>query len=469
MLHDYAVLLDPLDQAVAGKDSRDCITWSDSLLLAFGAAQKALLSHRTITVPRTRDTLWIVTDGSVKQRGIAATLYALREDGLVLCGFYNSKLKKHQVTWLPCEIEALAIAASVRHFAPYIIQSEVPAQVLTDSRPCVQAYDKLRRGEFSASSRVSTFLTIVSRYHVEVQHISGAANLPSDYTSRHPVSCPDRSCQVCKFVNECEDSVVRSLSVKDVIEGAAKMPFTSRSAWSATQHECVDLRRTHSHLTQGTRPSKKITNIPYVKRYVRQVTIAHDGLLVVRDDRPFLATKERIVVPRSVLEGLVTAIHLKFSHPSRYQTKQLFNRHFFGLDVDKVIDAVDASCHHCMSIKSIPTRLYPQSTGSPPDIIGTSFAADVMKRYRQLILVLRETVSSYTLAFFVENERHECLRDALLALCAEVRALSDFGSRIRVDPAPGLVALTNDPLLRQYGITLEVHGSTKELKQEPCC
>ena len=41
--------------------------------------------------------------------------------------------------------------------------------------------------------------------------------------------------------------------------------FTSQPAWVAVQSECPDLRRTHAHLVQGTRPSKKLTNIKDVK------------------------------------------------------------------------------------------------------------------------------------------------------------------------------------------------------------
>ena len=156
------------------------------------------------------------------------------------------------MTWLRCEIEALAIASSIEHFAPYIIQSSHITEVLTDSRPCVQAYEKLRRGEFSASSRVTTFLSTVSRYSVHVHHIAGVENLPSDFASRHPRECLDSSCQICRFIAELEDSVVRSISVSEVLEGSVRMPFTNRAAWQATQLECPHLRRTHSHLSQGT-------------------------------------------------------------------------------------------------------------------------------------------------------------------------------------------------------------------------
>lgn len=80
-----------------------------------------------------------------------------RNNELLLTGFFSAKLRKHQITWLPCEIEAVSIAAAVKHFNPYIIQSKLNVRVLTDSKPCVQATDKLARGEFSASPRVTSF------------------------------------------------------------------------------------------------------------------------------------------------------------------------------------------------------------------------------------------------------------------------------------------------------------------------
>ncbi len=284
VLKDHATKLHPLERMVAGKESRDSVTWSDELLSDFHAAQRALSSCKSVTLPKPSDVIWIVTDGSVKQLGIGATMYVLRDGKLRLAGFFNAKMKKHQVTWLPCEVEALCIGAALKHFAPYILQSSSRAQVLTDSRPCVQAFAKLCRGEFSNSSRVTSFLSIVARFQAQIGHVSGAANLPSDYTSRNPTTCDDRSCQVCSFVDELSDTVVRSVTIQDVLNGSYKMPFLNRKAWSLTQQDCPDLRRAHAHLTQGTRPSKKATKIKDVKRYVGQVKVARDSLLVVEDE-----------------------------------------------------------------------------------------------------------------------------------------------------------------------------------------
>ena len=244
------------------------------------------------------------------------------------------------------------------------------------------------------------------------------------------------------------------------------MPFTSRAAWQATQLECPHLRRTHSHLSQGTRPSKKATKIIDVKRYLKDVVIASDGFLVVRDHQPLQPPREHLVVPRSVLDGLLISLHIWFNHPSKYQTKRLFSRYFFALDVDKAIDLVSSSCHTCESVKSIPNHFQPQSSEVAPRSIGVSFAADVARRHRQLILVLRETVSSYALTTLIKSEKYEDLRNALIVLCSQLRSLHEGGATVRVDPAPGFCALATNPILRSHGITLEI-GRIKNPNKNP--
>ena len=388
-------VLAPLESYIAGMTSQETLTWSEDIREAFHVAQSALSTNRSITLPRPSDQLWIVTNGSVTKRGIGSTLYVSRNGQTRLSGFFSAKLKKHQVTWLPCEIEALGIATAVKHFSPYIIQPKSKPCLLTDSKPCVQAIDKLGRGEFSSSPRLTSFLSVVARYQVTVRHLAGASNVPSDFASRNAPECHEPHCQICSFISQMEQSVVMSVAVEDIISGSIHLPFTSRSAWLSTQSECPDLRRVKAHLKQGTRPSKKVTNANDVKRYLSTTTLARDGVIVVKCDIPFAPTKELIVVPRQVLDGLLTAIHLKLSHPSKHQLKLVVRRNFFALNIDHAIERVTDACHTCTSLKSIPTTLIEQTTTDAPEAIGVSFAADVIKRNRQLIFVVRETVSSY--------------------------------------------------------------------------
>ena len=118
VLPHCAQLVDPLKSSLADLQSHDHIQWHDNLRQKFTAAQDALHTNKSIILPRASDQLWIVTDGSVTHHGLGATLYVTCQDSLLLAGFFSSKLRKHQVKWLPCEVEALSIAAAVKHFSP---------------------------------------------------------------------------------------------------------------------------------------------------------------------------------------------------------------------------------------------------------------------------------------------------------------------------------------------------------------
>ena len=466
VLPNCSNVVDPLEQALTGLQSTDKLLWDENLTFRFKTAQEYLAKHKSIVLPRPSDTLWIVTDGSVTKRGLGATLYVSRANHLHLAGFYSAKLRKHQVTWLPCEVEALSIAAAVKYFSPFIIQSHHPTTVLTDNKPCVQPIEKLCRGEFSASPRVTSFLTTVSRYQVSLQHLAGKANLPSDFTSRNAPDCNAPTCQVCHFVHEMEDSVVRCVSIQDVLDSKSNLPFTTRSAWLQIQNDCPDLRRVHAHLKQGTRPSKKLTNIRDVKRYLSCTSIARDGVLVVKHSQPFAPASEAIVVPRSVLDGLLTALHIKLNHPSRHQFQMVLQRQFFALDMNDAISRVTSACHTCASLRSFPRTLVSQSSEEPPEVVGVSFAADVIKRQRQLILVLRECTTSFTSSCLIRDEKHDTLRDALTQLIVGLHPLDGPSAVVRVDPASGFKSMCNNDSLKHLNVTIEV-GRVKNKNKNP--
>ena len=466
VLPNCAKLIAPLDAVIGGHASSDLVPWTSELRDLFAASQAALSKCRVITLPLPSDQLWIVTDGAVKEPGLGSTLYVSHNNKVFIAGFFSAKLRKHQVTWLPCEIEALCIAASVKHFSPYIVQSTLKACVLTDSKPCVQAYEKLCRGEFSSSPRVSTFLSVASRFQTSIRHVSGAANVVSDFASRNAPECHEPNCQVCNFVIRTEDSVVRAVSVQEVLQGSIRLPFTSRAAWLLTQRDCPDLRRTQAHLRQGTRPSRKITDVRDVKRYLQVAQIARDGLLVVSRAEPLSPAHECIIIPRQVLDGLLSALHLKLNHPTRHQLKTVMSRYFYALDLDKAIERVSGACHLCASLQRIPNQIVEQTSLDPPETVGVTLSADIIKRARQLILVLRECVTSYTIASLVTDETHHSLRDALISLCIELRPVGGPPAVIRTDPAPGFVTLQDDSVLRKYNITLEI-GRVKNPNKNP--
>ena len=290
--------------------------------------------------------------------------------------------------------------------------------------------------------------------------------MPSDFGSRNALPCCLEICGICAFIKVSQDATVLKTYINDVISGASRLPFASRRSWYDIQSSCPDLRRTHAHLKQGTRPSKKITNAADVKRYLRVATIAGDGLLVVPQQEVLSGSRECIIVPRQILNGLVMALHLQLDHPSAHQLQKVMRRSFFALDLDRCIKTTTELCHQCAALRQIPKTVVEQSTGYPPAAVGVTFSADVIRRNRQIIIVLRESVTSYTLACFIDNEQHPTLREAIIKLTKSFTPLAGPPAVICTDPGTGFCALTNDDLLSHHRVHVEI-GRHKNTNKNP--
>ena len=460
----HAPLLAGLEAVCAGKDSRDHVTWTEELQDQFKAAQEALRDLKTITVPRPTDRLVITTDGAVRDVGVGAALFVVRQGNKRLGGYFSAKLSVHQQRWLPCEVEALAIHLACEHWKKDILNSAHQTQILTDSKPCVQAYQKLTKGEFSASSRVSTFLSTLSRFQVSVTHIAGADNLPADFLSRNAVQCEHGSCQVCSYVADCATATVRAVTVADVAEGRVPVPFANPLAWKAAQQDCPVLRQTYTYLHRGTRPTRKMTRMTDVKRYLNVATINRDKVLVAKREEPFAPTRYLTIIPRHIVHGLVTALHIRLSHPTKHQLTQVFNRHFFALESEAAIAAVTRSCTHCAALQTLPREIQEFSTSPPPTVPGAKFACDVLKRAKQCIFVIRDCFTSFNMAQMISSEGKNVLRNAILETTALVKTLET--ATVRADGAPAFQSLVGDRSLARRGISVEV-GRLKNPNKNP--
>ena len=162
---------------------------------------------------------------------------------------------------------------------------------------------------------------------------------------------------------------------------------------------------------------------------------------MLKCSQPFVPVIEVIVVPRSVLDSLLTALHIKPNHPSRHQFQMVLQR-------DDAISLVTSACHTGASLLSFPLSLVSQSSDDPPEVVGVSFAADVIKRHRQSILVLRECTTSFTASCLIPDERHDTLPDALTRLITGLHPRDGPRASVRVDPAPGFASMSSNDSLK---------------------
>ena len=164
-----------------------------------------------------------------------------------------------------------------------IRESKHTTKCLTDSKTCVQAFEKLSKGGFSLSPRISSFLL---HLNISLHHVSGSSITLTDFSSRNPIMCNDKSCQVCKYTDEHMDVAIQGITVASIEDGSSRMPFYNLRSCKEAQKLDADLKRTHAQLLSGTRPGKKEKHLKTTRRYFQVASISDFGLLIHRKPNP---------------------------------------------------------------------------------------------------------------------------------------------------------------------------------------
>ena len=103
----------------------------------------------------------------------------------------------------------------------------------------------------------------------------------------------------------------------------------------------------------------------------------------------------------------------------------------------------------------MPSTFLEQSTTCPASV-GSNYSSDVIKRSGQLILALRENISSFTTAKFIKDETASSLSEGLQVLLSQFRSNSGSSVVVRVDSASGWRSLVLQNSLTSIGIILEL-------------
>ena len=557
-IKDYAVILSPLEKECAGKDSKSRISWTEDLLSAFNRAKESVKNPKSIIIPRPDDILHLHPDFSQEANAVGGPLYIERREGnkitKLLGGHFSVKLREHQTRWLPCEGEALAVKLIVNHFSNYIREAKHPTIVNTDNQPIVAAYNRLKQGEFSNSSRIASFLTSLCIYNIEIRYFPGKEQKVGDFYSRNPVPCENvEKCQICQFafsqqdmhpprmyVNNIDGSTpsisgtvhppapveaggvtchyngtfgsaavlgsadpgtcvvptaqhhrctqpnlvdqaylctVAVVTYDDVASGKVRLPFVERPAWISVQREDQVHALLTSLVEKGQKPERKQTNKHFtvLKRMYNLyqqglLKISRDGLVTVRHTDSRGQNYDAISVPPHMLPGLVQALHVKLSHPSKAQLLKLVSRHFYCPNTSKIVDQIVTNCSTCAALRTLPENISAHST-TRNDTFGANHAADVIKQNNQLIFISREKLSQFVYTKIIPDETANSIREALLAGCVEL--LPESGGCVRVDPGSSLQTLAReaglaneDNMFRRFNITIDL-GRTINPNKNP--
>ena len=506
-----AQTMDPFDRLTAGvKDGKIEVVWTPELIQHFQEATKKINdSVQFLALPQKHEQLIIMPDATVKNPAIGFTLNVIRDGKLLPVIFYSFKLQESQKNWWPCEQEALAVATSLKKSSHYVLNSSKPTLILTDSKPVVEAFNLLKIGKFSTSSRMSAFLHTANQFKIDIQHISGKfkQNLAPDYLSRNPADCPSSDCQVCRFIQETAQCTVSAIESQVTVTGnhvevrefrhvgEAKpvqfnghiisaidpteiLPIGTRKSWADLQQQDHACSEALKRLKTGQQPYKKGPFSNEIRRYYNACQ-AKDLLVVVDKIPNSTQTIQRIVVPKSFVPAVITQLHHREqNHPSAHQLEKLFNRYFFGINVKQTIDETVKDCVLCKSNKFMLPNRQEFEVKSRPQHPGSIFNIDVMRRQNQKVMVCRDLFSSFTTAVLLKTEQADCLLKGIISCISAIRSHGQV--LVRTDSATGFQALCNNPSLMKLNIKLEttdpanknsvasVDNAIKELEQELC-
>ena len=193
------------------------IEWTPEMLTQFSRAKEGLRNRKSISVPRPDDKLFVYPDYSLESHSGGGWLRfdRVQANGKVqnyLGGHFSIRLPKTKYRWQACEGEALVARLALEHWSPYLIQAKEKTIVFADNEPVVKAFQKMKRGILSNSSRVAAFLIGTGQYNVDFLHTAGKTHFAADFNSRNAPLCTAARCQICEYAFDLQNTSVKGMT-----------------------------------------------------------------------------------------------------------------------------------------------------------------------------------------------------------------------------------------------------------------
>ena len=148
---------------VADKQSKDTVEWDRKLKHDFLQATEAVDKLQTLYLPHPNDQLLIEVDAAKVKPGIGHTVCAVKEGKKLPVAFHSMKLQDSHAKWMACELEGLALANAINTEYHILKESKHPVIITPDSKPIADAIKLIKKGSYSSSPRIQSFITNVNR------------------------------------------------------------------------------------------------------------------------------------------------------------------------------------------------------------------------------------------------------------------------------------------------------------------
>ena len=125
----------------------------------------------------------------------------------------------------------------------------------------------------------------------------------------------------------------------------------------------------------------------------QKLIISPDGLVMKLEVDALGNVTKQIVVPNTIMKGILTALHVRFDHPhpSNQELKKIINRYWYATNSNQIIQQIFDSCTPCQALKPLPKEVVEQSTYESGNI-GSSWSADVIRSDLQYIFTVTKII-----------------------------------------------------------------------------
>ena len=105
-------------------------------------------------------------------------------------------------------------------------------------------------------------------------------------------------------------------------------------------------------------------------------------------------------------------------------------------------------------------------TSDPRPVIGCSFATDILQRNKQFILLVHQTITSFTIAWLINWKDHIALQNRIIKLYIVLWPLDGPPVVIHTNSAPGFLKLVQDKTLLPHCISVDI-GRVDNVNKNP--
>ena len=387
--HNAANLLQPLYSAatVPIPGSKFGEVWKSSPVLqqAFKDAKELLKKAAELAHPDPSLPLALMTDAS--QHSIGSVLMQQSKQGKWHpLGYMSRHLPFDKVQWSTCRKELLAAQAGLRYFISEIYGRH--CTIWSDHAPLVLAF-KNPQGFQLHDPVAQRALMEIGQFTKDVRHVSGLANVGSDFLSRIPPSAKGSA---------YEESSTLTNEVA-TIEGK-KLVCISPAVIHEAQQSCKEMEL----IKAGRHPTSVIFQSVKFGAVELLCEVSQD------QPRPFL--------PKVLRNFVIKQMH--YAHKGVRENIRQISTHYYWSDMKAEITRFVQTCHGCQSTKPSHTRSPHYGNFSVPDRRFTHCHVDIVgplpesEGYKYLLTIIDRTTRQLSALPLREPSAKSCSQAFLL-------------------------------------------------------